>query len=304
LLLGPQGQRETLAAQLEALGVDGRVAVVTAGWQEREDDIVALQTHLEGRAENLHLHARATAVFEHDAELASAHRRRQQTLRQTRRLYNVRLSHGVEALLALAHRSEAAELVEEARAAALEAVRRIDEDHLDVIDRVHREWAEQSHVEANEAVARHRDEIGEILSRCDALAIAGGHVVVLLNRLRLFDVASLAADLPWIAWSAGAMALTERVVAYHDTPPQGFGNPELLERGLGIVGGLVALPHARQRLLLDDGERVARFARRFAPAACIAMDEGSVLRFEPGGSVADEAVHVLQPDGTLAGLRR
>ena len=299
LLLGPQGRRETLARQLGLLGIDGRVAVVTAGWQEREEETLALQAHLEGRAENLRLHGRADEVFEHDPELAAAHRKRQQTFRQLRRLYDLRLSHALEALSALRHRSEDAALVEEAREAALETVRRIDADHLDRIDRVHREWSERAHLEQNEVVARHRDEIGEILSRCAVVAIAGGHVAVLLNRLRLFDVMALAVDHPLVAWSAGAMALTDRVVVYHDTPPQGFGNPEVFERGFGLVRGLVALPHARRRLLLDDRERVARFARRFAPAACVTMDEEAALQFGPGGLVAGNAVRVLRPDGRL-----
>ncbi len=302
MLLGPQGRRETLAGKLDELGVSGTVAVVTAGWQEREDEILALQTHLDRPIENLRLHARAREIFTQDEDLGVAHRRRQRTLRHLRRLYNVRLSHAIDALSALAGRPEDSDLVEDARDAAMEAVRRIDDDHLGRIDRVHRRWEEEGRVEASAAVARHREEIAAILSRCSAVAIAGGHVVVLLNRLRLFDVASLGADLPLVAWSAGAMALTERVVAYHDTPPQGFGNPEVLERGLGLVRGLVALPHARRRLLLDDRDRVARFARRFAPARCAAMDGGSALRFAPGSPVVGEAIRVLATDGSLGSL--
>ena len=302
LLLGPQGRKETLAQQLDLLGIDGPVAVVTAGWQEREEETLALQTHLAGRAENLRLHGRADEVFAHDGELAAAHQKRQQTLRQLRRLYDLRLLHALASLSALGNRTEEAKLVDEARDAALETVRLIDADHLDRIDRVHREWGERARLERNEVVARHRQEIGEILARCAVLAIAGGHVAVLLNRLRLFDVMALAADHPLVAWSAGAMTLTERVVVYHDTPPQGFGNPEVFERGFGLVRGLVALPHARRRLLLDDRERVARFARRFAPAACVAMDEEAALQFEPRGLVASNAVRVLQPDGALGGL--
>ena len=302
VLLGPQRHEETLAKHLDDLGVRGRVAVVTAGWQEREDEILALQSHLDGRAENLRLHARAQEVFEREPELAEAHEQRQRTLRQLRRLYDLRLSHAVAALVALRQRSEDPPLVEEARAAALETVRRIDDEHLARIDRVHEEWRARIRPADAEIVGRHRDEIREMLAGCDALAIAGGHVAVLLNRLRLFDVIELAGNLPVVAWSAGAMAVAERVIVYHDTPPQGFGNPEVFERGLGLVGGVVALPHARRRLLLDDTERVARFARRFAPALCIAMDDGAAVCFGSDATISAEAVQVLLPDGALGPL--
>ena len=54
-----------------------------------------------------------------------------------------------------------------------------------------------------------------MLGRRGALAIAGGHVGVLLRCLKLFGV-SPPAELPVVAWSAGAMALTDRVVLYND----------------------------------------------------------------------------------------
>lgn len=79
--------------------------------------------------------------------------------------------------------------------------------------------------------------------------------------------------MPIIAWSAGAMALSDRIILFHDRPAQGRGDAELLHRGLGLLPGVAPLPHARSRLLLDDPARVALFARRFAPAACVALDE-------------------------------
>jgi hypothetical protein len=46
-------------------------------------------------------------------------------------------------------------------------------------------------------------------------------VAVLVNRLRLFGLGDLVADKTVFAWSAGAMAVSERVVLFHDDPPQG-----------------------------------------------------------------------------------
>ena len=68
------------------------------------------------------------------------------------------------------------------------------------------------------------------------------------------------------------MALSERVVVFHDSPPHGAGDAEVLEAGLGLHRGVVALPHASKRLHLHDRLRVGLFARRFAPAACVALD--------------------------------
>ena len=65
--------------------------------------------------------------------------------------------------------------------------------------------------------------------------IAGGHVASLLNRLALFDVLELAAGKPVIAWSAGAMVLTDRIVLFHDYPPYGSDIAQVLDAGFGLA---------------------------------------------------------------------
>jgi hypothetical protein len=116
-----------------------------------------------------------------------------------------------------------------------------------------------------------------VLAGTSALCLAGGHVAILLNRLRMLDVLGVAGEQPVFAWSAGAMAISERIVLFHDNPPQGAGNAEVLEPGLGIARGVVPLPHAKRRLWLDDAQRVALFARRFGPAVCAVLDERTRL---------------------------
>jgi hypothetical protein len=69
------------------------------------------------------------------------------------------------------------------------------------------------------------------------------------------------------------MAISERVLLFHDHPPQGAGNAEIFEAGLGLVRGAVFLPHASSRLALDDRTRVALLARRLSPAACLTLDD-------------------------------
>jgi peptidase E len=114
------------------------------------------------------------------------------------------------------------------------------------------------------------------------VAITGGHVAVLLNRLRFFGVDRALTDRfhaggNIVAWSAGAMVLTERVVLFYDDPPDGPTHPEILDRGLGLVKDVVLLPHARQRLRLDDRDRVALLAQRFGPTACLGLENGAWL---------------------------
>jgi hypothetical protein len=71
------------------------------------------------------------------------------------------------------------------------------------------------------------------------------------------------------------MVVAERVVLFHDSPPQGAGNAEVLDAGLGRCKGLVPLPHASRRLRLNDPVRVSIMARRFRPDHCITLDPGA-----------------------------
>jgi peptidase E len=151
-------------------------------------------------------------------------------------------------------------------------VRTLDAFHMMRVVDLQHEFEERMKPLERDSVIRHRRELGAILSECGALCVAGGHVIVLQHRMRLFDVLGLLHGQPIFAWSAGAMALSERIVLFHDSPPQGPGNAELFENGLGVFPGLLPLPHARKRLRLHDKHKVALMARRFAPAQVIAFD--------------------------------
>ena len=132
-----------------------------------------------------------------------------------------------------------------------------------------------------DAVRRRRATMMQQIADAQCVLIAGGHVAVLLNRLRMFDLAPGLREKPVVAWSAGAMVATERVVLFHDHPPQGAGNAEILDRGLALCRGLVALPHAEKRLALDDPVRVSLLARRFSDFQLAALDPGARLDWEP-----------------------
>lgn len=336
ILLGPQRLQPTLDRAIESLGVMGRIAAVTAGWEERESEDQELREHLGGRTLNLAAHARAEDVLQRDPELGQALRARHDTLRRVQELYRMRLVHAMEAArellrrraanapalagatvgtaLALAaagasgaHAPQAAPPASELLRAAIDeecsdairALRELDAHHLRRVRAVHEEFEARWRPFEREAVARHRAELAEVLAQCEALCIAGGHVTILLNRLRLFGIVELARALPIVAWSAGAMVLAERIVLFHDSPPQGAGDPEVLEIGLGCYSGVLPLPHADKRLRLADEARVALFARRFEPDHCALLTSRTRLDWDGARWSANEETRRLASDGSL-----
>jgi hypothetical protein len=308
-LLGPQRSRITAGAVLRAAGLAGPIAAVTAGWQEREPEDAALNEFFGGGAVNLGLHERAERVWQGDSGFRQAHEALQADLRLLRQSYDLRLRHLMAAWRSLEEMPGAAEVLDPERAAALEAIRTLDRHHLDRVARLRADYQARAEPARHPAVCREREEIAAILETTPAVAIAGGHVAVLLNRLRLFDLAPLLAGKAIVAWSAGAMALSEHVVVFHDSPPQGPGHAEAFDLGLGIAKGVVLLPHASERLRLDDAGRVGRLARRFAPAMCVALDAAQGITLSEGrwvalrgGEGALEGARLLGPDGRLQEL--
>ena len=93
--------------------------------------------------------------------------------------------------------------------------------------------------------------------------------------------------------------LPDRIVLFHDSPPQGRGNAEVLGAGLGLFPGVVVLPHARRRLMLHDSGRISVFARRFAGATCIALDERCWLKFAGARWTSGPSTFQLCSDGRL-----
>lgn len=298
VLLGPQRFRTTVDSTLRALGVEGPVATVTAGWQEREPDDHELDALLNGRSANLKLYTRALDIAERDPELAGADRARRDLLEELQALYVLRLGHAMEGVEAVQRRRGVRPQVQAAALAdAIEAVRTLDIRHAAQVAEVHAEFYAAWSPHVRPAVAEHRAAVADLLGRCDALAVAGGHVGVLVETLHLLNVAA-AVRRPVVAWSAGAMALSERVVLFHDRAPHGPGHPQVYDAGLGLCRGVVLLPHARRRLRLDDKARMAVFARRFAPARCVLLDDGVRVDVAPDGA-CPPGTRLLSAEGTV-----
>lgn len=295
ILLGPQ-RRPTVSAVIRGLGVEGPIATVNAGWREREPDDAELGALLDGRARNLGLHGRWLDVLERDPEFAAAERRRRELLDELQEVYVLRLEHAVAAVLELRRRPGYARLHAVAHDDAVAAVRTLDTRHAELVAEVHAQFYEAYPPHERPAVAEHRAAVADLLSGTGALAIAGGHVGVLVACLHLFNVAAALDGMPVVAWSAGAMAVADRVVLFHDFAPEGRAYAEVYDAGLGLCRDLVPLPHARRRLRLGDADRVALFARRFAPARCVLLDEGTRVDVGEDGTLP-AGTRVLTADG-------
>jgi hypothetical protein len=304
LILGPQGRTPSLARALETARMRGPVVAITAGWQEREGELAALETHLAQPVQDLRLYARAEAAFAEDPELHAAYRARQTSLREMQDLYRLQLGHTKRAAREVYRARPVTDAVRRARASALASLRRLDARHAAAIGAVHRHFEERWRPGERSSLARQREEIVTLLSAAATVLVAGGHIAVLLNRLTLFDLRAALADKPLAAWSAGAMALAGRVVLFHDRRPQGPGDAELFEHGLGAVGGAIFLPHAATRLALEDPGRIALLARRFAPVPCYALDDGDWLMFRGGRIVAADGSRRLRRSGAAQTIGR
>jgi hypothetical protein len=302
VLLGPQRLRPTLRDAVQALGVAGQVATVTAGWEEREGEDEELDAHLDGRTVNLGLFPRGELVFKRDPQVHRAFLERRERMGELAAVFRPRLRVALEAARELLRRRAApgsdGALLDPEIEHAIGAVADLDRHHLGRVREVDERFEDEARLAERESVLEQRGEVAGLLAGTEMLAIAGGHVGILLNRLRLFDVLSAHGPRPVVAWSAGAMALTGRVVLFHDSPPQGRGDAEVYGPGLGLAPGLVALPHARRRLDLEDTARVELLARRFAPDLCVAMDEGARLELDGNGAwTADGGARVLNAEG-------
>jgi peptidase E len=292
VLLGPQGTAPTVGGVLAALGIRERVALVRAGYQEREADDKEMVATLRVPAVNLGLHARAAAVFRDDRELTIAYKARQQQLRHMQSFHRVRLDRAEDSARTISRRHVDADLLEQEEKVSVDEFRYLDAAHVERCTALHAAFTAKWQPAERPVIAHHREELRAQLASCEALVIAGGHVASLYNRLALFDVMGLAAGKLVIAWSAGAMVLTERIVLFHDYPPYGSDIAQVLQAGLGLVPGLVVLPDPRRRINLAARAGIQRFARRMAPATCVAMDTGARIVLVDGHIAQADAIRL------------
>jgi len=300
-LLGPQRFEPSLREAVAAVAGEGPIATITAGWEDREPEDAELDAHLDGRTVNLRLHQRRERLFERDAELLAAELARRDRLRLVRSVYLRRLAHALDQVRELMRLEGEAWLLDPERADALRSLRELDALHLRRVDEINREFHQHVASCRRKSISNQRRAIARLLEPCSAVAVAGGHVAVLLEVLRLFELVTLIGPRPILAWSAGAMALSDRVVLFHDNPPQGPGNAEVAGAGLGLYPGLVVLPHARRRLRLDDRMRVSLLARRLEPSRCVILEGRERLTWDGASWLSTAGVLALTPAGEVEG---
>jgi hypothetical protein len=293
-VLGPQ-RRPTLGPVVGALDLAAPVATVTAGWEEREPDDTELDALLGGRSRNLRLHARWQDVLARDPAYADAERQYRAALREHRALYQLRLDAALRGLREVTRYDGDDAVRSAARTDAEAVVRLVDEQHLARVREARASFEDTWRPGERDAVAEHRSAVSHLAGSASALVVTGGNVEVLLHVLRLFAVPAPPAV---IAWSAGAMALTERVLLFHDRTPYSPSDAEFLDSGVGWLRGCVLLPHARRRLRTDDPVRMAELAARAAPARCVVLDDGVRLDLGSRGELPPDA-RVVAGDGHI-----
>lgn len=324
ILLGPQRFTLKATTALRSLGTEGPAAVINAGWEEREDDLAELDAALDGRARNLRLFHRLGDVLAKDHRFASAATVFRNRHDELTRLYRLRLDHSKAEVYAVQrHLPRPAETATPrpasgaadvpagsgggpvdpappdsvARRAFLDAidnVRRTDAWYLRELDALYAALRDEGGTESSGVIGWHRGEIVAAQSSCAAMVLPGGNVRTLMSALRLFRV-EIPDDLPVVAWSAGAMALTDRVVLFHDHGLDGSRETEVFDHGLGRIRRVVLFPHARRRLRMTDPARLTVLAHRFLEAECVVLDDGTLLDVSDGARPA--SARIIRTDG-------
>lgn len=300
ILLGPQRPVTNLGAAIADSGLpDGPLAVISAGWQEAEADIDDVRAATGRPLAELRLYQRTEQIFAAAPELLAAYRARQDRLQALQRLYRVRSRRLLAAARQMLRAKGESSLIEAEQRHAIAQLRALDRHHMRRVNSILREFDAEFAIGKHELLARHAAEISGVLDGTETAVITGGNVAVLINRLRLFGLGNLLAGKNLVAWSAGAMALSERVVLFHDNPPQGPRNPEVFGPGLGLVKRRVFFPNARTRLRTSDRIRMQLLCRRFAPSICVTLNSGSAVRFDDEDLVTAENARQIADSGRL-----
>ena len=97
--------------------------------------------------------------------------------------------------------------------------------------------------------------------------------------------------------------MCENIVLFHDRLPQGRRDAEVLGKGLGMLPGIVLLPDAKRRLRIQDELRVGLFDRRFSPAICMTLENGSSLLYEGRTLIDSESSKRMTRGGKFKRVR-
>mgnify|MGYP002630961574 CR=1 FL=1 len=300
VVLGPQRPTPNLGRALDRLGARGPVALITAGWRHDEEDISPLVRDVARPTRHLPLYAWFEEVTHRHPDESARYRQRTRRVRAWKRGYRIRLHAAMAALVELDELALAdPELYQSSLQAALAQIIALDAEvpaTLLSLRATEPPWTRAP-------ILGYRERVAEAFRTCDTVALAGGQVATLLNRLRFFGVGPLLREF-WerggnlVAWSAGAMVLTERVMLFYDHPPDGPGHPEVLDAGLGLIRDLTLFPAAAQRLDLDDARRRWRLLARLQGGRALGLANGDALQVDGALELLEGAVLDLAEGAT------
>lgn len=296
-ILGPQRRTSGARSAVAELIPTGRIATINAGWREREVEDRELGEVLGCRMINLRLYQRWLELVRDDAEYAAAERRLADELEEQQAVYALRLFHAVAALDEVNRRDKMAVVRTGAVTDGIRSVRALDEWHLAEVAGYRQRFYRSLTIGQRPNVVAHRRELAAIVADSSGMVITGGHVGVLLHLLHVFGLSAMIKP-PVITWSAGAMALSDRVVLFGARRPAGRRLPEVWAEGLGTYPGVLPFPQARVRLPMQDPHQLALLARRFKRWTCLLVDEGARLLLRDGAPLPVQARWV-ERDGAV-----
>ena len=297
VLLGQQRESPRLQKFIERCGVTGPVALISAGWEEDEEDDQWVRDAVDVPVVNSRLYTLADELFRQDPEVLAMLRERQDRLRALRDVNELQLEHSGAVARELWRRLDCNAAAVGAWHQTLGQIQDIDTRYLKAVSAVIKEYDRRIAPQQRRSVLEYRRAVLDRLRGCQALLLAGGHVGVLLNRLNLCRLLKHL-QLPTIAWAGGAMALGERVYFYDHFIPHAQREVELSRQGLALYRGLQLFPRADERLNLQDPCELAILAQRL-PSRCLLLDQHSEVAWTAAGELSVAQVRMIDDQGEV-----
>lgn len=297
VLLGQQRDVPRLQAVLERWDIQGPVGLVSAGWEEDEDDDQWVRDAVDVPVVNSQLYALADQLFQQDPQVIELLRERQDRLRELREINELQTEHLCVVARELWSRLDIHAGALGPLQQTIEQLRAVDQSYLESITTVIVEYEQRIAPKERPSVVEYRQRVLERLRDCEAILIAGGHVGVLLNRLNLCRLLQNV-QLPIVAWSGGAMALGERIYFYGQFLPHTKREVELSRRGMSLFTGVQLFPRATQRLQVHDPREMGLLARRMT-GQCLLLNEQSEIGWTAAGEMHKAHVQSINDLGEI-----
>lgn len=287
-ILGPQSSIPNLPKTINRFVPTGPLGLISAGWRHSEGEFSALSRELSREIKHLPLYQWFDELGNKEPTLAARSKERQKQIKAYKAAYRLQLHSALGLWSRLQELEEdlpniyAPDVLD-----GCKFVKQIDNRAIERLNDIRAQFSDLETPWKHPSVHDYYSQIKESLQGCSGLLIAGGHVALLRNRMYFFGLHQLIQEFlaegkPVFAWSAGAMAITSRIILYYDDPPFGKGIPEVLDTGIGNIPQMIFLPHAQTRLRLNNTKRCQQFAMRFAPDICLTLEPGALLAWKDG----------------------